>query len=251
MKSYYESFRESSELLIFTPNLNFNPHYHNNVEIYLIKGNDYQMRINDQVFDAGDGSIVIVDSYDVHGYKRISDKIDDSSRIMVIPYNFLSYFNEVKCERRIKNPHVKNKLLCEKLICLIDEHILTATSIEAKKHVVNYFFALIIQNLEFEKIKGTDSVKLIKKVLNYIHQNFKENITRKSIAQKFGYSEEHISRIFHKFLKIGISSYINDLRLDYVEKNKNISDKTTLELIFEAGFNCERTYFRAKKLNKI
>lgn len=247
MKGFYESFRESTELSIFTPDLYFNPHYHINVEIYLIKDGKYQMNVNNQVFTIEDGSIVIADSYDVHGYNSISNKQDNTSRIMVIPYNYLVYFNEIKGERKIKNPHLKNKTLCDKLIRFIDEHILTATSIDAKKHAVNYFFSLIIENVEFEEVKRTDSVKIIKKILNHIHQNFKENITRKSIAQKFGYSEEYVSKVFHKFLKTGISTYVNNLRLDYVEKNKNISDKTTLELIFEAGFNSQRTYFRAKK----
>lgn len=46
---------------------------------------------------------------------------------------------------------------------------------------------------------------------------------------------------------MGISKYVNNLRLEYVEMNKKLSDKTLNELIFEAGFNSERTYFRAKK----
>jgi hypothetical protein len=42
---------------------------------------------------------------------------------------------------------------------------------------------------------------------------------------------------------------LNDLRVDYVEKNKN-QNKTLTELIFEAGFNSQRTYYRAKSKAK-
>ena len=247
MKSFYESFRESSELSIFMPESNFNPHYHNNVEVYLIRDNNYQMSLNDQVFDVSDGSIVIADSYEVHGYNSISKKQDNSSRIIVIPYGYLAYFNEIKGERRIKNSQVKNRELCYKLIKFVDEHILTASTIDEKKHAVNYFLSLIISVLEFEEEKDVDSVKLIKKILSYIHKNYRENITRKSIAKELGYSEEYISRVFNAFLRTNISNYVNNLRVDYVENNKKLLDKTVTELIFEAGFNSQRTYFRAKK----
>ena len=206
MKSFYESFREASELLITVPESSFNPHFHNNVEIYLIKNAKYFMSINQLNFTIDNGSIVIADSYDVHGYKMVDENVvDDCSRIIVIPYEYLSYFNKVKGDRRIKNPHVKNHKLCDKLIKFVDEHILTASTIDEKKHAVNYFLSLIISVLEFEEEKDVDSVKLIKKILSYIHKNYRENITRKSIAKELGYSEEYISRVFNAFLKTNIS----------------------------------------------
>lgn len=251
MKSFYESNRETSELLITSPEAFFNLHYHANVEIYLITNGEYLMQLNDQTFKISDGSIVVADSYDVHGYTSISPQtVDDCSKILVIPYEYLSYFNKIKGDRKIKNPHLSDKKLCEKLTKFVAEHLETATRLEIKKHAVDYFFSLFLHLIEFEEKTGIDSVKLIKKILTYIHQNFKENISRNSIAKSLGYSEEHISRVFHKFLKTGISNYVNNLRLDYVENNKGVGDKTLLELILEAGFNSQRTYYRVKSTNK-
>ena len=249
MKVFYESDREGSLLAVTHGENYFKPHYHINVEVYLIKSGSYLMTVNDKSFVASAGSIVVADSYDMHGYERIDTLDDNECKILIIPYEYLQNFNLKKQDRKIKNPHIVDKKLCDKLIDFVDNFILPCSSESTKKSAVDYFLALIFDTLEFEDDKTAGSVKLIKNILNYVHSNFKNNITRSTIAKEFGYSEEHISRVFSKFLKTSISKYLNDLRVDYVEKNKN-GTKSITELIFEAGFNSQRTYFRAKKNSK-
>ena len=252
MKGYYEEYREQSKLSVVNASTFFNSHYHNNAEIYLFNGGKYSMSVNDQTFIASKGSIIIADSYDVHGYKRLESGSDNDCKIIIIPYEYLTEFNRIKGDRRIKNMHSQNEELCEKLLKFTLEHIIPSISLESesvKKSAVEYFLSLILQELEFEKQNNLGSVVLIKNILSYIHLNFKNDITRSSISKELGYSEEHVSRVFKKFLKTSISKYLNDLRVDYVEKNKS-QNKTLTELIFEAGFNSQRTYYRAKNKAK-
>jgi methylphosphotriester-DNA--protein-cysteine methyltransferase len=57
--------------------------------------------------------------------------------------------------------------------------------------------------------------------------------------------------VFHRYLRTGISAYANALRLDYVEQKLALKGKEKLiEIIYEAGFNCPQTYYRAKQRNK-
>ena len=244
MKGFYESDRERAKLFVTKAGEYFNPHYHINVEIYLIKSGSYLMTVNEQSFVASSGSIVVADSYAVHGYTRLDKTDTDGCKIIIIPYEYLTKFNLIKQNRVIKTPHVKDQALLNKLLDFVDKHLLTSTSSEVSLSAVDYLLSLILESVEFEENKKTGSVNLIKMILSYIHQNFKSDITRASISKEFGYSEEHISRVFSKFLKTSISKYVNELRLDYVEKNKLITPKSLTELIFEAGFNSQRTYYR-------
>lgn len=247
MKSIYEFNRELTGIHITEPENEFFSHFHNNVEIYLIDNGKYQMTLNDKSFVVGNGDIVIADSYDVHSYKRVQENKNEDSRIIIIPYEYLLYFNRIKGERKIKMPLISDKSLCTLLIKFIDEHIAIAKTEDARKLSIDYLFSLLLQKLEFEKEKGIDNAKVIKQILSFIHNNFKDDASRKTIAKNLGYSQEHISRVFHKFMKTSISNYVNNLRLDYVQNNKSNSDKSLIELIYEAGFNNQRTFYRIKK----
>ncbi|MBQ8308818.1 MAG: helix-turn-helix transcriptional regulator [Clostridia bacterium] len=87
----------------------------------------------------------------------------------------------------------------------------------------------------------------IRSILAYIQQNYRAEISRKSIARALGYTEAHISRVFHRYLGVGLAEYINGLRLAYVKKLRANGDtRTTIELIYEAGFNSQQTYYRVK-----
>ena len=249
MKSFYEVDREATQLFVTHANDRFNFHYHINLEIYLIKSGSYLLTVNDSSFVASAGSIVVVDSYAVHGYERLDLDDKDGCKIVIIPYDYLTKFNSVRGDRIIKTPHVIDKELCGKLIEFVEEHIQTATSQSVKESAINYFLSLILEVVEFKEEKLSGSVALIKNVLSYINKNFQKDISRKSISKEFGYSEEHVSRVFAKFMKTSISGYVNDLRLDYVEKNKKTTQKPLTELIFEAGFNSQRTYYRVKGKN--
>ena len=249
MKSFYEVDREATQLLVTHADDRFNFHYHINLEIYLVKSGSYLLTVNDSSFVANAGSIVVVDSYAVHGYERLNLDDKNGCKILIIPYEYLTNFNIVRGDRVIKNPHVINNELCNKLVGFVEEHIQTANTQSVKESAINYFLSLILEVIEFKEENLSGSVALIKKVLSYIHKNFKSDISRKQSAKELGYSEEHISRVFAKFMKTSISGYVNDLRLDYVENNKKTTQKPLTELIFEAGFNSQRTYYRVKGKN--
>ena len=64
-------------------------------------------------------------------------------------YKYLSYYNSIKGERKIKNCHIIDKALCQKLIEFIDLHLSQSNSEDAKKFAINYFLSLISNFLLF------------------------------------------------------------------------------------------------------
>ena len=81
-------------------------------------------------------------------------------------------------------------------------------------------------------------------VTNNVAVIHNDDITAVSLAAQIGYSREYVSRLFNKYMKESIPSYINKTRAQYVEEQKRISDKRLTELILAAGFKYTSSYYR-------
>ena len=115
---------------------------------------------------------------------------------------------------------------------------------------VNLFLTLLFPKIDFVERKETSRFALIKEILDYVHLNFKNDITLQSVAKEFGYSEAHVSRVFKHFLKKSLGQYVNDLRVLYVKEQVEKDDNLLItDLIFESGFKSVQTYYR--NLNRL
>ena len=54
--------------------------------------------------------------------------------------------------------------------------------------------------------------------------------------------------IFHTYLGKGLSEYVNELRLSYIDSLIEDGDARSItELIYDAGFGSQQTYYRERK----
>ena len=107
--------------------------------------------------------------------------------------------------------------------------------------------ARLLEHLTFSPARGGGERLLLREILSYLQEHFKEPLTRTNVARALGYTESHISRVFHSYVGKGLSQYVNELRLQYIERRRRHGDTRPLtELIFEAGFGSQQTYYRAK-----
>lgn len=83
-------------------------------------------------------------------------------------------------------------------------------------------------------------------VLRYIGEHFTENITLGSISSEFGYSPQYFSRIFHRYMKVNLTEYLNIARVNYARKLLG-GEKNVADIAFESGFNSMPSFYRAYK----
>lgn len=249
MRTFFEKKRDNYQQIYIIRNGKriFPPHFHSNLEIFIVKNGKYTVSNNNKIYEISSGEIFIFESFDIHGYDtKITENSEDI--VIIIPYKYLNNFNAFKKGKTIENSHIKNKELIEKLLKIIDE--IEKSEIDYKTQaLIDLFLATLSEELTFtNKTEKTDSY-LIRQILNYMENNFKNECNRESIAQSLGYSKTYVSKVFNSFIKMNISSYVNTLRLNYIESNLN-KDKTILELIYESGFKSQQTYYRFLKNNK-
>lgn len=228
----------------------FPPHFHRNLEIVLAKRGSYEILINGRMYKSEGNAVIVIDSFDLHEYtKRDPDQSGAlENRIVVIPYSYVRSFREVRRGRSIADPLICDAELTQRLIALTESYIAPKGSEAVRKSAAELMLSVLAEHIEWTKEAVKGEVELVREILSYIHENYRSNIRRSDIARMLGYTEAHISRVFHSFLSMGIPEYIAKLRLDHVENARQNGDKRSLSaLIFEAGFQSQQTYYRCKR----
>ena len=87
---------------------------------------------------------------------------------------------------------------------------------------------------------------LSSRILTYIYDHFREELTLKSLSQYLGYNENYLSRYFSSSFKISFSKYLSTVRLKNVLLLMH-EGKSLTEAAFDSGFNSIRTFYRCFK----
>ncbi len=248
MRGYYEKFRDDDTALLVARGgeHSYSAHFHRNMEVFMVKSGQYRLTVNGETLTVNAGSIAVIDSFAVHSYERVGERGDDC--VLVIPAHYERRFERKKQGRKIVNPVILDADLCAELIALADGYLCKPSSPEAEQCACELILARLGEKLTFTEVKGREESSAVREILAYIEENFRGDVSRKTVARALGYSEAHVSRVFHRFMGEGISAYVNRLRHAYVQRMLIASpERTVMELIEEAGFTGVQTYYRTKK----
>ena len=246
MNSYYEKNRDdSSEIVVRRNEAPAYPlHFHANIEIFIVKKGEGKLLLDGKTQEVKEGEIVVIDAYESHGYYPMKERETDCC-ILVIPFSLLSGIR--KNQGKLQGQIIKDKGLCDKLLAIVDQYLLAGNGEEVQHAAVALIWSLLAEKLRFTRGGVQDERALIRQILSYIQENYQGEVSRKKIAKALGYAEGHISRTFHKYLKVGIAEYVNKIRLLHVESQKRAGDRRKItQLIYEAGFSSQQTYYRVK-----
>lgn len=253
MEGFYEKFREDASEVVVTRSRNhvYSAHFHSSLEILLVNRGGYRVICNDNTVDVADGCFAVFDSYDVHWYKSRLTEGEADDCVLIVPYRLLSRFNARRKNLRIAAPLVRDEALCKQLLFLIDEFV-CGKDRETAESAVGLILALVFDRLEFSAKEKKDEVGLMRKVLDYVQENYRGDVTLHTVARELGYTEEHVSRVFHRYAGEGLPQYVNRLRLEYIDRARADGDKRKMtELIFEAGFKSQQSYYRNKNQRSV
>ncbi len=255
MKSYYEKERDISGVLIVNKDTrgSYPAHFHQNLELVLAAKGSYELAINGRTEKTEGGAVIVVDSFDVHHQIMIKEDTwgELQNRILIIPYAYLREFNVRREGHSIAEHVVKDADLVMRLIHICDDFLTSEQSEAVKKSAVKLLLNLLYESLSFREKRDNAEAELVRRMLLYIDKNYREDVSRGAIARALGYTEAHISRVFHSYLNMGIPEYVARLRLGHVEIARKSGDQRAIaELIFEAGFNSQQTYYRCLKKTK-
>lgn len=242
---FYEVLRDYSINIYHSEGTNdCSSHFHQQLELLYVKKGEVVVKINDQVDTLTQGQLAIVDSFDNHQYTHKDGAI---SCCLSIPVHYLKRYASVMSNKKIKDKYIKDLDLAENIY----QKILNVISALHENELIlegNIFILLgtIINNNIVQEDDKT-SHDLVKNILIFIEDNYKNSITLDIIAKNFGYSKYYFSHLFNKCFKCNLNDYLNLVRCRHsincvLEEHMSVSDAA-----FASGFVSMRTFYRTFK----
>lgn len=244
----------------------FKSHWHDYMEfIYVTKGSMH-VTLDEEKFTLHENEVLIVSPQQLHA--GIPSEEGVSIYSIFLDINALA--NKTYVTDLYFKPILTNKTTLinttsnPEIISIINELISSN-----KNHNPLYTYGNVYRllGLVFEISnfvpKNTLSKKM-EKILEYLQKNYTENISSKTICNKFGYTESHLCRLFKNNMGITISKYIRILRVEHAKKLLQESDLEISKIVESCGFtdfsyfshcfktimHCTPTQFREKIKSK-
>lgn len=243
---FFENERDLNESFVVSepnPYNTCNPHFHRQFEIlYVVEGeNEVVINTSKRILTAGE--IAFVDSYDIHAFQS---KKGCMSVSVIFPYATLHNFIKQRGTNRFAE-HFISKKEAEQFIPLLNmmqkykntQDLLLNALAEA-------FLGLLLRTYPLVPAKSNQS-DLIYKVLNYLEDNFRTNITLEKTASHFGYNKFYFSKLFHFYFHCNFNTYLNSLRVRHARRLIEQEGISVLNAALDSGFNSLPTYYRAYK----
>ena len=246
MSTFYEAYRDDFQGVYVYKDKNsiFPSHYHASLEIFILKKGFYTITINDISYNVSGGSVVVFDSYEVHSYDFKGMQFNDNT-VIILPFEFRSFLLP-NPKMKISPPIINDGVFASKLSNLIDDYVVDKPY-SVQSGALSLICSLLKEKLTFVSNSEVKDTAVLRKILTYISENFKKDVSRSKIASELGYNESYVSHVFHRYLKANLNEYVNKLRLSYLNSQIAITGLPASKLLYEAGFKSEQTYYRVKK----
>jgi AraC-like DNA-binding protein len=239
---------------------NFRAHWHTEFELAYVESGSIYVCINNDRRKLVEGDIAICTSGDIHYY----EKTEASSKILLLIFKpeFFGFpanwpdNHQLACSFFEKGCIAADELNKIKTILysLLEERrfkkeysdlFIKAKVLELCGSILRYFptYDSDISN----KSKNLSKLKTMQEILVYIENNFTEDISLQTLADKFNMDAFNLSKAFNSVTGNNLKTYINILRIYRAEDIILNSQKPLIDIAMDCGFNSIRTFNRAYK----
>ena len=218
-------------------NVHYTHHFHKNYEIaYVLKGKAlYSVGGRLQTLCEGDFALCL--SNEIHSVKTL-----DNSKIWigVFSEDFVHEFKKriegktgtdfkFRCSEQI------NRFLLDNLICSKNEDILLLKSC---------LYALTSEYLKQIPLTARDDRRgsLMSEIAAYIAENYRKNISLKTLSTHLGYDYCYLSKAFNDMFSMSFTDYLSAFRIDHALSLLTNTSLTVTEIAFESGFQSIRSF---------
>lgn len=232
-------------------------HYHPELEIVLILESTGNKYIGSSITKFEPGDLVLIGSYLPHFYRNDESYYDENNTIpncrsIVIHFeeDFLGqHFLEMPESERIKKLFSKSKhgiQFTSKIGYEIKDELISLGNMEGMPRLLKFVEILDLLSTSKEYayltsdplvIKNSADSDRMKRVFEYVMNNFHKTITLTEIANIANMSESAFSRYFKKRTRKTFTSFLNEIRIEHACKLLQYDNMSVSEVSFESGFS--------------
>ena len=228
-------------------------HWHNSLEIVLPICNGEYAWVDGRYYKLYQENMMplIINSRSIHAFESGCPK-PYIGLALLINYQFLKEIYPEIDHIYFKQPDEEVGMLIKKQLFLINEYY----EIESNHKdllITSALFHLIYLLVEHLSIEKKDKVELkseknkhrITSIINYIDENYQEDLTIEQLSEVFHLSEGHLSKLFKENLGMTIKAYISQTRAKEVRNALLTSDLPLIDIAIMCGFP------NVKSMNKV
>lgn len=226
-----------------------NLHWHPRAELCFVIDGKCTAYINGVEFEAKTGDIIVLKSADIHRYNT-----DDGCEVCFCTFD-PSIIYDVESKMPAIKAHITKEEMVEckvfdSVVSIIDELYKEKTDAEknydviAKAKIIQLYY-LLARHFEDTTYNGANDVKnfeAFQRVLDYISENYANDISLTDVARVLNYSPSQVSLMFPKFVDSNFKRYLDTLRVNKAVKMLKNEDISITEVAMNCGFNNIRTF---------
>ncbi|MBE6597061.1 MAG: helix-turn-helix domain-containing protein [Ruminococcaceae bacterium] len=244
MKTEFGLWREQHDELFYKQyeNPKGGLHFHSPIELYIVDEGELDVWINDKYARLKKGEISVALSYDSHYY---SSSKNTRASLLIIPTHMCKDFLDAIKNKRATSSFIRDPEAAKRIRACYDEIIKDSGNNIKTLGYIYVILGIVMESISFEQVAEKMETQLSSRILLYINEHFKEDISLNSISAVFGYNPSYISRYFKSCFKIGINRYLTIVRLKEAILLMQKKGNSITYCAFESGFNSMRTFYRS------
>ncbi len=227
----------------------FTQHWHERIELHLIKSGNMLLCCNDEEISVGVGELSIVSPTILHSGKADTNGYE----CYVIMFEIADLYNGTISAKQYIEPIINGKIRFKyktDLPEIIDmaERIVKMQLDHNKYNPLEtvgclyQLLGLLCEHCVDNRNSCEQIFETFDNVTNYINANFTKNISSADISQHFGYDEAYFCRKFKKATGVTVMDYIKKQRLEHARMLLQKTEESVRHIAISCGF-VDAAYF--------
>lgn len=246
--------------------LDFQMHWHEEIEIVYALQGCAKYIVDFQEYIIQEGDILIIPPLSLHSFEQYESHSFEAGTIIfgqnMINGNPLDacstkyirpvFQNDVYLPVFLAKANPHNKDIADLLRAVFHEHVEKKAAYELRIRIlflqfINYFYEKELVHGGQQKSISSHMAAQIKLITNYIAEHYSEKITLEELASFANISVYHLSHIFKKCTGKSPNEYVNEYRLTMAADRLAHEDTQILNIAIDSGFNNISYFNRAFK----
>ena len=243
-------------------NDNYTNHWHNAVEIIMPIVNSCDVRVNSKPYNLNEFDILIIPSGELHEIisppeigQRIILQFNTAGLNAIRGLSDAFYVYSIHRLILADESSKLHKTIKTLLLSMLDEYATRKpyyeVSIANKIMDLTLFLARMSRDEDMEEseisYERKDKLARFQQCIDYLQQNYMEDLSLERVASAVNFSKFHFSRWFQQFAGTTFNDYLMNLRLSKAEGILLSTTKPITEVAMDAGFQSTTTFNRIFK----
>ncbi len=230
----------------------FSPlHFHKEFEFCVVQSGKMTVQVNENYITLSDGEGIFINSGTLHSVLSAENTCGHMI-ILLFKSDFIMSDKDLIKNRYIvplingelSVPEKLNSEECELILQMNDiyENKEFGYELEMKCYATKLMSLLIKETHRKKKKNENKNIEIIKKTIDFIHKNYKNNVTLAEMSAYVFVSPEHLCRVFSQMSDVSPFQYLNRYRIIQSGRMLLNENASISEIASECGFNSS-SYF--------